>query len=104
MIDRYWELLLYPGNRRATALRFATKRVVADKKTLSSLHMPVLVMWGREDRLIPVEAARWFVKALPQAQQIVYPGVGHVPMEEAPDRSADDVDAFLSRLARPTQK
>ncbi|MBK8271719.1 MAG: alpha/beta hydrolase [Sphingomonadales bacterium] len=104
MIDRYWELLLYPGNRRATALRFSTKRIAADTKAISRLHMPVLVMWGREDSLIPVAAARWFVKALPQAQQIVYPGVGHVPMEEAPDRSADDVDAFLSRLARPTQK
>jgi len=85
-------------------MRFSTQHVSANMTTLSRLHMPVLVMWGREDRLIPVAAARWFVKALPQAQQIVYPGVGHVPMEEAPDRSADDVDAFLSRLARPTQK
>ncbi len=104
MIDRYWELLLYPGNRRATALRFASKPDPANAASLSSLHMPVLVMWGREDRLIPVSAARWFVRALPQAQQIVYPGVGHVPMEEIPDRSASDVDAFLSRLARPSQK
>jgi len=104
MIDRYWELLLYPGNRRATMLRNSRKKDVADRATLSRLHMPVLILWGKEDRLIPVVAARWFVKAMPQAQQIVYPGIGHVPMEEAPDRSARDVDTFLSRLARPSQK
>lgn len=104
MIDRYWELLLYPGNRRATMLRNSRKKDVADRATLSRLHMPVLILWGKEDRLIPVAAARWFVKAMPQAQQIVYPGVGHVPMEEAADRSASDVDTFLSRLAHPSQK
>ena len=54
MIDRYWELLLYPGNRRATALRFSTKRIAADTKAISRLHMPVLVMWGREDSLMPL--------------------------------------------------
>lgn len=104
MIDRYWELLLYPGNRRATMLRNSRKKDVADRATLSRLHMPVLILWGKEDRLIPVAAARWFVKAMPQAQQIVYPGIGHVPMEETSDRSARDVDTFLSRLARPSQK
>lgn len=104
MIDRYWELLLYPGNRRATMLRNSRKQDVADRATLSRLHMPVLILWGKEDRLIPVAAARWFVSAMPQAQQIVYPGIGHVPMEEAADRSAIDVDTFLSRLARPSQK
>jgi pimeloyl-ACP methyl ester carboxylesterase len=104
MIDRYWELLLYPGNRRATMLRNSRKKDVADRATLSRLHMPVLILWGKEDRLVPVAAARWFVKAMPQAQQIVYPGIGHVPMEEAADRSANDVDTFLSRLAHPSQK
>ena len=104
MIDRYWELLLYPGNRRATGLRFALRQKPADPAALARLHMPVLILWGKEDRLIPVAAARWFVRAMPQAQQIVYPGIGHAPMEEAADRSANDVDTFLSRLAHPSQK
>lgn len=104
MIDRYWELLLYPGNRRATGVRFATPWAPADPAKLANLHMPVMLMWGQEDQLIPVAAARWFVKAMPQSQQIVYRGIGHVPMEEAADRSAADADAFLSRLAGPSQK
>lgn len=104
MIDRYWELLLYPGNRRATALRFTAKRVPANPAALGKLPMPVLILWGAEDKLIPVASARWFAKAMPQAKLIVYPGIGHVPMEEAADQSAKDVDAFLMNLAPPSQK
>lgn len=104
MIDRYWELLLYPGNRRATLLRFGTKRTPADPAALGTLAMPVLILWGAEDKLIPVASAHWFAKALPQAKLVIYPGIGHAPMEEAADRSAADVDAFLSGLAVLSQK
>ncbi len=104
MIDRYWELLLYPGNRRATVLRFSAKRTPVDPAALGKLVMPVLILWGAEDKLIPVASANWFAKAMPQAKLIIYPGIGHAPMEETADRSASDVDAFLSGLAVPSQK
>ena len=104
MIDRYWELLLYPGNRRATVLRFLAKRTSPDPAVFGKLTMPVLILWGADDKLIPVASAHWFAKAMPQAKLIIYPGIGHVPMEEAADRSAEDVDAFLSGLAVPSQK
>ena len=104
MIDRYWELLLYPGNRRATIMRFSAKRTPPDPAALRKLPMPVLILWGEEDKLIPVASAHWFAKALPQAKLIIYPGIGHAPMEEAAEQSAGDVDAFLSALAVPSQK
>lgn len=100
---RYWELLRRPGNRAATMERWAQgwTRFAADG--LRPLRtMPVLILWGAEDRLIPVAAADWFKAALPQAELLVYPRIGHIPQEEAPDRSAADVDAFLQRaLAAP---
>lgn len=104
MIDRYWELLLYPGNRRATGLRFAAPRTTADPAALGKLPMPVLILWGAEDKLIPVASAHWFAGAMPQARLIIYPGIGHAPMEEAADRSADDVNMFMAGLAPPSQK
>jgi pimeloyl-ACP methyl ester carboxylesterase len=58
-------------------------------------------MWGEEDNLIPVSAARWFADALPQAKLIIYPGVGHIPMEEIPEQSAADVKAWLDGLPPP---
>lgn len=98
-ITRYWELLRAPGNREATMQRFASYG--PSKLTPESLaalkDTPVLILWGAEDALIPVQSADWFKAALPQAEVLVYPKIGHIPQEEAPDRSAADVDAFLGR-------
>jgi pimeloyl-ACP methyl ester carboxylesterase len=55
-------------------------------------------MWGEEDSLIPFEAAGWYMDHLPNATLAAYKGIGHIPMEEAPDRSAADLRAFLQRL------
>lgn len=98
MIDRYWELLRYPGNRRATGIRFGMKRVPLEKSAFATLKVPTLVLWGEEDTLIPVAAGRWYEAAIPGSKLIVYPRIGHAPMEEAADQSAKDVDAFLSAL------
>ncbi len=97
-IDRYWELNRYPGTRAATGARFAQygKRD-ANTGRLSEIKVPTLILWGEEDKLIPVSGADWFARAIPGSVKIVYPGIGHLPMEEAPDRTAADVDAFLSK-------
>ncbi len=101
-ITRYWDLLHYPGTRRATLERFAAPRTPITAEMLSPLRTtPTLILWGREDALIPVAAAAWLKAALPQARLIVYDGIGHLPQEETPDRSAADVAAFLeAALAR----
>ena len=97
-IDRYWELLRYPGNRAATMDRFGTPR---EAPATGPVAMPVLIMWGAEDKLIPVASAKWFAGQVPGAATIVYPGVGHLMMEEIPDRSAADLKAWLAKLPPP---
>ncbi|WP_353217305.1 alpha/beta fold hydrolase, partial [Sandarakinorhabdus sp.] len=50
MIDRYWELLLFPGNRTATVARFGQYQGNEDAAAqLATLKMPTLIIWGRED-------------------------------------------------------
>lgn len=94
-IDLYWELLRYPGNRAATIERFATPSDPATPAQLRGLKLPVLILWGAEDHLIPVSSASWLHANIPGSRLIVYPDSGHVPMEEVADRSAADVAAFL---------
>ncbi|MBI1260331.1 MAG: alpha/beta fold hydrolase [Rhizobiales bacterium] len=97
MVSRYYDLALMEGNRKATVARFAnsdyTDSTVADG--LSALKMPVLIMWGDQDRLIPVEMASEFADRIPQAQTVIYQDVGHIPMEEAAEASAADLRGFL---------
>jgi pimeloyl-ACP methyl ester carboxylesterase len=98
MIDRYWELNRYPGNREATLQRFASYGGRnRDVERLGEIKVPTLILWGAEDTLIPVSGADWFAARIAGAVKIIYAGIGHVPMEEAADRSAADLDAFLSK-------
>ncbi|MEK6637190.1 MAG: alpha/beta hydrolase [Pseudomonadota bacterium] len=99
-VDRYWELLRYPGNRTATVKRFsyAHNHHPATNDMLAALKIPTLVLWGEEDNLIPVKSAKWFAEAIPGSILIIYPKVGHLPMEEVADQSASDVAGFLKSL------
>ena len=99
MVDRYWELLRYPGNRRATVLRATTPREPSLAERIGEIDKPVLVLWGKEDRLISVSAASTFKERLPQAEIVILDGVGHIPMEEAPDETAAAIGAFLTTAA-----
>jgi pimeloyl-ACP methyl ester carboxylesterase len=103
LIDRYWELNRYPGNREATMKRFGDpgSRNYGTKETLAAIKVPVMIMWGEEDNLIPVSSAKWFAEAIPGAKLVIYPKVGHIPMEEIPERSAADVKAWLDGLPKP---
>jgi pimeloyl-ACP methyl ester carboxylesterase len=95
-VDRYWELLRYPGNRAATAERFSTPRKGFTDKDLASIKARTLILWGEEDKLISVEGARWFAKGIVGSELKTYPGIGHLPQEEAAEQSANDANLFVT--------
>jgi pimeloyl-ACP methyl ester carboxylesterase len=64
--------------------------------TLGRADMPVLVVWGKQDALIPVAYAEELKAQFPHAELAVLDGCGHVPMADCPE--AFD-RAFLSFLA-----
>ena len=99
-VDRYWELLRYPGNRQATIDRFGTPREPAVTGA-PRLPVPTLILWGADDKLIPASSAAWFKAQVPDAKVIIYPGVGHLMMEEIPENSAADVSNWLATLPPP---
>ena len=101
-IDRYWELARLPGNRQATRERFALPWTQFAGADVARIAVPTLVMWGEEDSLIPFAAGRWYVDTLPNARLVSYPGIGHLPMEEAADQSAADLARFVDGLASST--
>ncbi len=98
LVDRYETLLLRQGNRQAFVDRARTidDDSIADR--LGELRVPVLVEWGEEDRWIPLALGRDLARRIPGAVLRVYPGAGHVPMEEIPEPTAADARAFLLGL------
>jgi pimeloyl-ACP methyl ester carboxylesterase len=65
---------------------------------VTALSLPTLIMWGSEPVLIPASVADQFAAALANTTLVVYADVGHVPMEEIPERSAADVVGFLEAI------
>lgn len=64
---------------------------------LSQLSIPVLVIHGELDPLIPVQNGRYLAAHIPGARLIEYPNTGHVPIIERADDFNRDVLAFLSQ-------
>jgi pimeloyl-ACP methyl ester carboxylesterase len=100
-VDRYWELLRYPGNRRATLKRFGYPYDPLTEAAIAAVTTPTLILWGEEDRLIPVEAGRWLAKTMPNNKLVIYPKIGHLPHEEAPAATLGDLQAWLAEIAAP---
>lgn len=88
VVDRYWELLRYPGNRGATVARFSGEMNTFEADRVASIEVPTLVIWGEEDGLIPVEAGLWYDRQLPDSRLVVYEDIGHLPHEETAQESA----------------
>jgi pimeloyl-ACP methyl ester carboxylesterase len=84
-----------PGVREAMLARMAQTVLEPPEPILATITCPVLVLWGALDRAIPASHAADWQRMLPHAQVVILPGLGHVPQEEAPERSLEPVRAFL---------
>ena len=56
---------------------------------------PTLIMWGKDDRFVPIKALAEAQKAYPHATVRVFEQTAHCPMMERPAAVADAIEAFL---------
>lgn len=95
LVDRYFELTLRAGNRRAFVDKFEMKKDSLAPNNIKSIQQKTLLLWGGQDLLIPVEVAQQFHNDLPNDTLVIMPNVGHLPMEESPGQSLEAVVSFL---------
>ncbi len=88
------------GTRRevAAADSLAMAARPDSRELLARAGVPILVIHGAEDALVPVEQARAMAENIPGSLFRVIPGAGHLPPLEAPEAWAEAVGAFLSGL------
>jgi pimeloyl-ACP methyl ester carboxylesterase len=90
------------GRRRARKTMIKTARLIKPKRLahyvsrFKTIHLPTLLIWGREDDLVPVRFGRRLARDLPNARLIVFERCGHSPHQERPDK----VVAVLKKFAR----
>ncbi len=68
---------------------------------LKEVVVPVLVITGDDDRLIPPEQSIRLSREIPGARLVIIPECGHVPQEECPEPFIDAVKSFLQELGEP---
>jgi len=66
-------------------------------EVLPRIQAPTLVLWGGDDRWIPLAHADLFVAAIPGSRRVVIPACGHVPQEEKPEEVARLLLEFLEQ-------
>jgi pimeloyl-ACP methyl ester carboxylesterase len=98
-IDDWWSPITVPGTRRAAlaAIRSSNRGY---EDLLEKIRTPALVLWGKEDRLLPPEEGLRLSSDLAGARLLVLPGIGHLPQEEAPEEFSRAVSQFLDETSR----
>lgn len=68
---------------------------------LQALTTPALIVWGQKDRLLGVDNVNVFLEALPNARSAILDNIGHLPMTEAPGKTADLFRTFWLETGNP---
>ena len=82
-----WDRALYEFTIASRPLRLSER--------FAELKMPVIVIAGDDDRIVPTEYSIQAAQEIPGAQLEILPNCGHVPHEECPTAFMDAVEKFL---------
>ena len=72
------------------------QRVAALDRLYLAEALPVLIVWGEDDPIIPVAHAEEAHRELPDSRLEIFPGVGHVPQLQSPGSFIAVVERFLA--------
>lgn len=74
-------------------------RYLLEQRLTTGLAQPTLVLWGERDRVFDISGSEALRALLPGARIERLPGIGHLPMMEAPGDTARRYAEFLTRQA-----
>jgi pimeloyl-ACP methyl ester carboxylesterase len=103
MIQQYTTYLKSPG--AYYALRQTAKQIIPDNvdeiiDQTVNLKLPVLILWGDQDRILPLESGQQLHEDIKDSELVIIPGSGHDPHEEKPAETIQAMTDFLDRRIR----
>jgi pimeloyl-ACP methyl ester carboxylesterase len=99
LVTRYQDLMLAPGSRNALIARMQQTVLQDPVPLLKRITAPTLLLWGRQDGMIPVANSADYAAAIPNNKVVILDDLGHLPHEEAPARSLIPARSFLLQPA-----
>lgn len=100
-VQVYSYFLKLPGAEFAlaqTAKYIVPSNADAIAKRFSEISAPTLIIWGANDRVIPLEYGSQLHAAIPTSKLIVLATTGHIPQEERPNEVAKAIKYFLGTI------
>jgi len=97
-VDAYVQPLRTPAGRYAlsrAAAQLVTPETVSLAARYSEVDLPTLLLWGRQDPVVPLWVAERLLAALPHARLEILDRCGHMPQEEAAEESLRVLQMFL---------
>jgi pimeloyl-ACP methyl ester carboxylesterase len=79
--------------KRALASMYTAEDVTDDD--LPSLRMPVLILWGAQDRITPLSEGQAIHALIPQSLLVVASGCGHLAPQECANQFGPEMTRFL---------
>jgi pimeloyl-ACP methyl ester carboxylesterase len=99
-IDRYAK---YYGTREVSrSFITAARGIVPDDADsliarYGNIKVPTLIIWGNNDRALPVEHAHRLAGMIENSEVVVIPECGHIPHEEKPVETTKAINLFLRK-------
>jgi pimeloyl-ACP methyl ester carboxylesterase len=97
IVEGYLQPLLIDGTAECVISVWSNSKEIFDLKADGLKKMPVLVIWGENDRTIKLSRGKRFVKNVPSAELIIIPDARHDPMETHPGIFNSCLVEFLNR-------
>lgn len=97
-IARYRRLISDRRHVEGTLAMMAAWSLTGLHRELPRIPVPVRFLHGANDLAVSPEVARRAARLIPEARVSVLDGVGHLVQEEAPGRTARDIEAFAATL------
>ncbi len=97
-IDTYAYYGSLPGAREAivaTAQQIVPADIEAITSQYHTISVPVLIIWGAEDEVVPVSVGKQFNRDIPNSELVILPECGHMPPEEEPQETIRLITQFL---------
>jgi pimeloyl-ACP methyl ester carboxylesterase len=83
-VEEYLAPLARPGATEAVRSLLTHEPGFGLPALVSEVRVPTLIVWGRNDRWVPLADADRFAAAIPGSRKVVLEECGHVPQEERP--------------------
>ena len=94
-VSAYYQPLRTLGGQLSATRARAQFELFPVEDKIPLIKAPMLIIWGAEDELIPLEAGRKLNELITGSKLVVFDKCGHVPQEEMPERVLNEITGFV---------